>query len=66
MAAVIKTDHLGNCDEGAGNDCARGHGIVAPEHVDDELDLKVWHEAKAEFDADPVSYSAEEMANKYL
>lgn len=39
---------------------------AALERIEDELDLKAWYEAKAEFDADPVTYSAEEIAKKYL
>ena len=39
---------------------------VALERIEDELDLKTWYDAKAEYDADPMSYSAEEMAKKYL
>ncbi|MGN0261925.1 MAG: type II toxin-antitoxin system RelB family antitoxin [Eggerthellaceae bacterium] len=39
---------------------------AALERIEDELDLKAWEEAKAEFDADPVTISAAEMAKKYL
>lgn len=39
---------------------------TALERIEDELDLKAWYEAKAEYDADPVTYTAEEMAKKYL
>ena len=39
---------------------------VALEHIEDELDLKAWEEAKAEFDADPATISAAEIARKYL
>lgn len=39
---------------------------VALERIEDELDLKVWEEAKAEFEADPVTFSAAEIAKKYL
>jgi uncharacterized protein (DUF1778 family) len=34
--------------------------------IEDELDLQVWDEAKAEYDSEPLSYSAQEMAEKYL
>jgi uncharacterized protein (DUF1778 family) len=34
--------------------------------IEDELDLKAWDAAKAEYDANPISYSAREMAEKYL
>lgn len=39
---------------------------AALERIEDELDLKVWREAKAEFDADPVTLTAGEIAEKYL
>lgn len=39
---------------------------AALERIEDELDLKVWEEAKAEFEADPITYSAAEIAEKYL
>ena len=41
------------------DDCARLD-------AEDEIDLGLWHEAKAEFDADPVTYSAEEIARKFM
>ncbi|MCL2757224.1 MAG: DUF1778 domain-containing protein [Coriobacteriia bacterium] len=34
--------------------------------IEDELDLKAWDEAKAEYDANPISYTAAEIAEKYL
>jgi uncharacterized protein (DUF1778 family) len=34
--------------------------------INDELDLKAWDAAKAEYDANPISYSAQEIAAKYL
>lgn len=39
---------------------------AALEHIEDELDLKAWEEAKAEFESDPVAISAAEIARKYL
>lgn len=39
---------------------------VALEKIEDELDLKAWESAKKDYDADQVSYSAAEMAKKYL
>jgi len=36
------------------------------ERIEDELDLKAWDQAKAEFDADPATLSAAEIAAKYL
>jgi uncharacterized protein (DUF1778 family) len=34
--------------------------------IEDDLDLQAWDEAKAEYDNEPLSYSAQEMAEKYL
>ncbi|MDR2108823.1 MAG: DUF1778 domain-containing protein [Coriobacteriales bacterium] len=39
---------------------------AALSRIEDELDLRVWDQAKAEYDANPLSYPAEEMAKKYL
>lgn len=36
------------------------------EHIEDELDLEAWKQAKVEFDADPVTISATDIARKYL
>lgn len=36
------------------------------ERVQDEIDLELWRRAKYEFDQDPTTYSAEEIAKKYL
>lgn len=36
------------------------------ERIEDELDLKAWEWAKAEFDADPQTISAAQIAEKYL
>lgn len=38
----------------------------ALEKIEDELDLEAWRSAKAEFDADPVTFSATDIAKKYL
>lgn len=38
----------------------------ALERIEDELDLKAWDQAKAEFDKNPTTYSAAEIAAKYL
>ena len=34
--------------------------------IEDATDLRDWKEAKAEFDANPVTYSAEDIRKKYL
>lgn len=36
------------------------------ESDEDEFDLEAWHEAKAEFDADPVTISSGDIAKKFL
>ena len=38
----------------------------ALERIEDELDLKAYEEAIKEYEADPVSYSSEEIEKKYL
>jgi len=38
----------------------------ALERIEDELDLRTWDDARHEYDKDPVSFSSEEMAVKYL
>lgn len=50
-------------------DCARSHGMSAPEflrvcaleRIEDELDLEAWHQAKEEFDREPVMVSASDV-----
>lgn len=39
---------------------------AALERIEDELDLKAWEAAKAEFESDPITISAAEIAGKYL
>ena len=39
---------------------------AALERIEDELDLQAWHEAKAEYEADPRTYSAAEIEAMYL
>ena len=36
------------------------------EKLEDEIDLLAWYEAKAEFEADPVTISSEEIAEEFL
>lgn len=56
------------------SDYAKTFGVSASEYVrtaiieriEDELDLCDWYSAKAEYDADPVTYSADEIAMRYL
>jgi uncharacterized protein (DUF1778 family) len=39
---------------------------AALDAIEDATDLQDWKAAKAEFDADPVTYTADEIAKKYL
>lgn len=38
----------------------------ALEKIEDELDLRAWDEAKREFDVNPQTLTAEEIAAKYI
>ncbi len=74
MATATMTIRLDNEEKALISDYAAAFGTsvsefmrkVALEHIEDELDLKIWEEAKAEFDSDPVTISASEVARKYL
>ena len=37
----------------------------ALDRIEDELDLRLWEEAKAEYDANPVSYSLKEVMEEF-
>lgn len=37
----------------------------ALDRIEDETDLKLWNEAKADFDANPVTYSANTVAQEF-
>jgi len=37
----------------------------ALERIEDELDLREWDEAKAEYDNNPVSYSLKEVMEEF-
>lgn len=39
---------------------------TALERIEDELDLKAWDIAKAEHDADPITYTADEVEKMFL
>lgn len=74
MASTTMTIRLENDEKALISDFATAFGTSASdfmrkaalERIEDELDLKAWEEAKAEFDADPVTISAAEAAKKYL
>lgn len=42
------------------------HELAEREHAENELDRSDWEKAKAEFESDPVTISAETIARKYL
>lgn len=74
MAGSTMTIRLGQEEKVLISDYAAAFGIstsefmrkAALERIEDELDLRAWEVAKAEFDADPVTISAAEIARKYL
>lgn len=74
MASTTMTIRLDSSEKDLISDYAAAFGTsvsefmrrVAIEHIEDELDLKVWEEAKAEFESDPTTISAAEIARKYL
>ena len=75
MAATsTMTIRMGADEKSLINDYAKTFGMTASEfvrtavleHIEDELDLRDWYVAKAEFDADPTTYTAGEIAKKYL
>lgn len=74
MASATMTIRLDSAEKNLISDYAAAFGIsvsefmrkAALERIEDELDLKAWEEAKAEFDRDPVTISAAEIAKKYL
>ena len=68
------TIRMGADEKSLINDYAKTFGMTASEfvrtavleHIEDELDLRDWYAAKAEFDADPTTDTADEIAKKYL
>ncbi|WP_261434060.1 type II toxin-antitoxin system RelB family antitoxin [Xiamenia xianingshaonis] len=74
MASATMTIRMESEEKKLISDYAAAFGItvsefmrtVALEKIEDELDLKAWEAAKAEFDADPVTIPAAEIAKKYL
>ncbi|WIY83290.1 type II toxin-antitoxin system RelB family antitoxin [Propionimicrobium sp. PCR01-08-3] len=56
------------------SECATTYGVSVSEflresvleRIEDEFDLRVWDEAKAEFESDPTTLTAAEIAAKYL
>ncbi len=74
MNTATMTIRLNEAEKTLISDYAKTFGVSASEFVrtavieriEDELDLRDWYSAKAEYDADPVTYSADEIAKKYL
>ncbi len=74
MASATVTIRLGSEEKALISDYAAVFGTsisefmrkAALERIEDELDLKDWEQAKAEFDSDPETISAAEIARKYL
>ena len=74
MASSTITIRLDADEKRLISDYASAYGTTTSEFVrrtvleflEDQLDLQQWHEAKREFDRDPRTLSAEEIAEKYL
>lgn len=74
MADETMAIYIDPSDKALIGDYAKTLGMTAPEfmkmaaleRVEEGLDLRAWHEAKTEYDDNPVSYSAEEIAQKHL
>lgn len=74
MTSATMTIRMSESEKQLITDYARAFGTSASEFmrrsalesIEDELDLRAWKEAKAEFDADPVTLSAADVAKKYL
>ena len=74
MASTTMTIRMDSAEKSLIADYARTFGesvsefmrSCALERIEDSLDLSAWREAKAEFDADPETISAADIAKKYL
>ena len=74
MASATMTIRMNDSEKNLISDYAKTFGTSVSEfmrrcaldRIEDELDLRAWQEAKAEFDADPVTISAADIAKKYL
>ena len=68
MPSATMTIRLDQSEKKLISDYARTFGVSVSEfmrqsalaHIEDEIDLQAWEKAKAEFDANPISYSVEE------
>lgn len=74
MDSVTMTVRLGQQEKALIADYAKTFGTTASdfmrrsalERIEDEIDLRAWEDAKTEFDADPETIPATEIAKKYL
>ena len=74
MASATMTIRLDEREKSLISDYAAAFGIsvsefmrsAALERIEDELDLRAWEKAKAEFEKDPTTLSAADVARKYL
>lgn len=73
MASATMTIRMDEAEKTLISDYAKTFGTsvsefmraCALERIEDELDLKAWYEAKAEFDANPVTYSSKEIMEEF-
>lgn len=72
MSSATMTIRLDGSEKALIADYAKTFGISASdmrrcalEKIEDDFDLQAWCEAKSEFDADPVTISAADIAKKY-
>ncbi len=74
MASATMTIRLDSEEKSLISDYAAAFGTSASEfmrsaaleRIEDELDLQAWKKAKAEFEKDPATLSAADIARKYL
>ncbi len=74
MASTTMTIRLDEDEKNLITDYAKTFGTSASdflrrsalEKIEDELDLEDWKKAKAEFDLNPETLSASDIARKYL
>lgn len=73
MASATMTIRLDEEEKNFISEYARTFGTSVSEfmrtcaldRIEDETDLKLWNDAKAEFDANPITYSADEVAKEF-
>lgn len=73
MTSSTMTIRLNQDEKSLIADYARAFGTTASEFVrkaaleriEDDIDLKTWYSAKAEFDENPVAYSSDEVMREF-